>query len=159
MWDLPGPGIQRVSPSLAGDSLPLDHQGSPLIPSLSLRLLQLSSMCCLERRSGWGLEAALSGGRAGLDRVVRAASEARWVSCLSPHHTHGLTFMPAWPLPRRPLCNCVNPKPIFYSSFYLFKHVFIEHYWCALHCARCGSRTPYICKKDRWLRQTNDYRL
>ena len=29
MWNLPGPGIELVSPALAADSLPLSHQGSP----------------------------------------------------------------------------------------------------------------------------------
>ena len=31
MWDLPGPGIEPVSPVLAGEFLPLHHQGSPKI--------------------------------------------------------------------------------------------------------------------------------
>ena len=29
MWNLPGPGIDAVSPALAADSYPLYHQGSP----------------------------------------------------------------------------------------------------------------------------------
>ena len=29
MWTLPGPGMEPVSPTLAGDSLPLHHQRSP----------------------------------------------------------------------------------------------------------------------------------
>ena len=31
MWDLPGPGIEPMSPVLAGSSLPLSHHGSPSI--------------------------------------------------------------------------------------------------------------------------------
>ena len=31
MWDLPGLGIEPVSPALEGDSLPLSHQGSPVL--------------------------------------------------------------------------------------------------------------------------------
>ena len=31
MWDLPRPGLEPVSPALAGDSHPLRHQGSPYI--------------------------------------------------------------------------------------------------------------------------------
>ena len=34
MWDLPGPGVERVTSALAGGSLPLDHQGSPFLPFL-----------------------------------------------------------------------------------------------------------------------------
>ena len=30
MWDLPGSGIEPVSPALAGNSLPLSHQGRPM---------------------------------------------------------------------------------------------------------------------------------
>ena len=29
MWDLPGPGVEPMSPALAADSLPPSHQGSP----------------------------------------------------------------------------------------------------------------------------------
>ena len=29
MWDLPGPGIEPMSPALAGNLYPLCHQGSP----------------------------------------------------------------------------------------------------------------------------------
>ena len=29
MWDLPGPGLEPVSPALAGTFLTLRHQGSP----------------------------------------------------------------------------------------------------------------------------------
>ena len=29
VWDLPRPGLEPVSPALAGDSQPLRHQGSP----------------------------------------------------------------------------------------------------------------------------------
>ena len=29
MWSLPGPGIELMSPALAGVFLPLHHQGSP----------------------------------------------------------------------------------------------------------------------------------
>ena len=31
MWNLPKPGLEPVSPALAGDSLPLSHQGSPKV--------------------------------------------------------------------------------------------------------------------------------
>ena len=31
MWDLPGPGIKRMSPALAVDSLSLSHQGSAIV--------------------------------------------------------------------------------------------------------------------------------
>ena len=49
MWDLPSPGIEPVSPALAGgcfffffwqvDSLPLSHQGSPAAPWILFRLI------------------------------------------------------------------------------------------------------------------------
>ena len=31
MWSLPGPGIEPLSPVLAGGFFPLHHQGSPLM--------------------------------------------------------------------------------------------------------------------------------
>ena len=49
MWDVPGPGLEPVSPALAADSQPLCHQGSPLIISyISHSLKHLAN--CLARR-------------------------------------------------------------------------------------------------------------
>jgi len=32
MWNLPRPGIEPMSPALAGDSYLLHHKGSPMLP-------------------------------------------------------------------------------------------------------------------------------
>ena len=39
MWDLPGPGLEPMSPALAGGFLTLRHQGSPLTECQSLTFL------------------------------------------------------------------------------------------------------------------------
>ena len=38
MWDLPGSGIEPEFPALAGDSLPLNHQGSALTDAIVHRI-------------------------------------------------------------------------------------------------------------------------
>ena len=53
MWDLPGPGIELMSPALADGSWPLDHQGSPL-------LLMNYDTCSRGSLNGLRLSAALS---------------------------------------------------------------------------------------------------
>ena len=43
MWNLPGPGVEPVSPALAVDSYPVCHQGSPY-----LNLLMAAYLCHLQ---------------------------------------------------------------------------------------------------------------
>ena len=42
MWDLPGLGVEPMSPALPGGSLTMDHQGSPRLVLLSLRPVNIS---------------------------------------------------------------------------------------------------------------------
>ena len=46
MWDLPRPGLEPVSPALAGDSQPLHHQGSPTVILLRVIFPILPSPSC-----------------------------------------------------------------------------------------------------------------
>ena len=59
MWDLPGPGIEPMSPALAVDSLPLSHQGDPaslfnfsesLVPDLQNRNHSTHLDCTVDGR-------------------------------------------------------------------------------------------------------------
>ena len=47
MWDLPGPGLEPVSPALAGGFLTTDHQGSPVSAFLRQAVMctNISSAC------------------------------------------------------------------------------------------------------------------
>ena len=56
MWDLPRPGLEPVSPALAGNSQPLRHQGSPEMSFVTLFLFRflapshgLAGLCTLRK--------------------------------------------------------------------------------------------------------------
>ena len=50
LGDLPDPGIEPMSPALAGNSLPLSHLGSSLFP-IYVSFQDLSGLCC--NRTSW----------------------------------------------------------------------------------------------------------
>ena len=52
MWDLPGSGTEPVSPALEGDSLPLNHQESPVLNLMWSKILTQGFKLLMESFTG-----------------------------------------------------------------------------------------------------------